>query len=443
MGESPRVIPCSDVVSGIRMRKYLSTAALVAALICTSLPLAAATPSEFYANLLRRGVAAYDGGRFEEAARSLRFAAFGYVDAIEPYQTAHAYLALAHDRLGESDRARESVRRILNAERIERRFARLALPAPVRSAFDKLASTILSAPELAALRGTGDVPPAPATQTPVRTTTTPTQTTPSTNTATRPAQQQPAQQQPAQQQPAQQQPARQQPVVSTTVTERTAPPVTVDRVDVEVTREPATPTQQPRNTTTTTTTNPPAQQQPARTTPAPATQQPVRETATTQPRPPTTTPAPAQQQPARTTPAPTQQQPRVTTTTPRPATYSATELATRFSSAERALVSANLNEARRLYREILASANGTDHATALRVAEGLYRARDFAGTISAFERAGALRRGEEPYRYYQAVAFYETGQYERARRELAAVLPYIEVTPDVERYRLKIQGGGQ
>jgi tetratricopeptide (TPR) repeat protein len=429
MGESPREIPCCEVVSGIRMRKYLSTAALVAALICTSLPLEAATPSEFYANLLRRGVAAYDGGRFDEAARSLRFAAFGYVDAIEPYQTAHAYLALALDRLGESDRARESVRRILTAERVERRFARLTLPAPVRSAFDKLASTVLTAPELAALRGTGELPPAPATQAPMRTTTT---TTPSTNTATT--------------RPSQQQPAQQAPVVSTTVTERTAPPVTVDRVEVEVTREPAATTQQPRNTTTT---SPPAQQQPARTTPAPATQQPARNTTanngstTTQPRP--TTPAPAQQQPARTTPAPMNQQPQQprVTTTPRPTTYSATELATRFSSAERALVSANLNEARRIYREILASANGTDHATALRVAEGLYRARDFAGTLSAFERAGALRRGEEPYRYYQAVAFYETGQYDRARRELAAVLPYIEVTPDVERYRLKIQGGGQ
>jgi tetratricopeptide (TPR) repeat protein len=95
-----------------------------------------------------------------------------------------------------------------------------------------------------------------------------------------------------------------------------------------------------------------------------------------------------------------------------------------------------------LYREVLASAS-LDHANAIRAAEGLYRARDFAGALAAFDRAGAFRRGEEPYRYYVAVASYETGQYERAKRELTAALPYIEITPDVSRYRTRIEGAMQ
>jgi tetratricopeptide (TPR) repeat protein len=403
------------------MRKTIAIAALAAALNCISLPLAAATPSEFYSSLLRRGVAAYDSGRFEEAAQHLRYAAFGYVDSIEAYQTAQIYLALAHDRLNEQDRVREAARRVLVAERIERRYARVTVPPAVRTAFEKVAARVLTSAELAALRGTGELPPAPPVQSPLRTTT--------TGTAT--------------------QPVQPPPVRSTTTTASTTPPVTVDRVEVEVTK----PAQ----------TQPQTSQQPAatRNTTAQPTQTQASSTSTQQPRPATTQPVqtpqgtqrgtnnnasnatPAQPRPATT--APVTAQPRLPAATPattRP-TYTASEAATRFANAERALTTSNLAEARRIYRELLASANAADHATAVRIAEGFYRARDFAGALASFERAGTLRRGEEPYRYYVAVALYETGQYERARRELAAALPYIEVTADVERYRLKIQSANQ
>jgi hypothetical protein len=124
---------------------------------------------------------------------------------------------------------------------------------------------------------------------------------------------------------------------------------------------------------------------------------------------------------------------------PAPRTLSASEVTTRLAAAERALNGANLNDARRGYRELLA-APGLDHDSLIRVAEGLYRARDFASALSAFNRIGALRRGEEPYRYYVAVAAYETGDYGRAKKELTAALPYIEITPDVARYRTRIEG---
>lgn len=100
--------------------------------------------------------------------------------------------------------------------------------------------------------------------------------------------------------------------------------------------------------------------------------------------------------------------------------------------------SGNLIDARRFYRELLA-APGLDHDTLIRIAEGLYRSRDFSGALSAFNRVGVLRRGEEPYRYYIAVAAFETGDTARAKKELAAALPYIEITPDVARYRSKIE----
>jgi len=73
------------------------------------------------------------------------------------------------------------------------------------------------------------------------------------------------------------------------------------------------------------------------------------------------------------------------------------------------------------------------------IAEGLTRARDFGGAVKAFTRVGVFRSGEEPYRYYYAIALYETGNYRAAKRELAAALDFIELTPDVQRYRARIE----
>ncbi|HEX2121948.1 MAG TPA: hypothetical protein VHL59_09935 [Thermoanaerobaculia bacterium] len=109
-----------------------------------------------------------------------------------------------------------------------------------------------------------------------------------------------------------------------------------------------------------------------------------------------------------------------------------------LTAAERALTSGKLADAQKIYHGLLADTT-IAHQDLLRVAEGLYRSRDFPGVLRAFERAGALRNGEEIYRYYRAVAFYETAQYAAAKTELAAVLPYIQETADVARYRAKIE----
>lgn len=130
--------------------------------------------------------------------------------------------------------------------------------------------------------------------------------------------------------------------------------------------------------------------------------------------------------------------PRPPAPTPAPATPPATR-PQRFAEAEAALMRNNLPAARAIYRELLAAPD-VDHAAAVRIAEGSYRSRDFEAALQAFDRAGALRKGEEPYRYYLAVALYEVGRYGEAKRELDAALPFIEVTPDVDRYRAKIDG---
>ena len=390
-----------SVASGIGMRTHLRAAALIAMLFGVTLPVCAATPNEFYTSLLRRGVAAYETQRYDDAVRSLRLAAFGFVESIEQYQTAHTYLALAYERMGNEERARDSARRVVAGQRIESRFMSVPLPQNVRAAFDALSARVLTAPEIQLLRSTA--PPRTSTST---ATTRPPATTPTTQPVTPP-------QTAATQPPATTQPRN--------TTNNNPPPATTQPSTTQPSTTQATPTpSQSRGTNNTTTTPPPATTQP-RTTPAEPQPQPQ---TSSQTRPPVTPPAQTQATPPRTTPA----APKL----------SAGEVASRLIAADRALASSNLTEARRIYRELLTVTN--ERATLIRIAEGFYRARDFQGALSAFQQLGTLQRGEEPYRYYVAVSLYETGQYDRAKRELAAALPFIEVTPDVARYRSKIEG---
>jgi tetratricopeptide (TPR) repeat protein len=404
-----------------------------ALLLCASLPLAAATPNAFYASLLRRGISAFDAGRFEEAVGELRLAAFGSVESIESYETAQVYLTLSYDRLAQPDRAREAARKIVAAERVERRYTALGVPAAVRTAFEPVAAKLLTAAEMNTLRG-GPPPPAAA---------------------------------PLKLQPTTAVPPAGVPVKPPSITTITVPMPETDKPKPAAVNPPpgnassavsgTAPQQTPTKTQT--------QTQPAKPAPAPATttapkqvQTPQRTPATparTAAEPPkqaaTTTPAQVHAQPPAQTPPVQKPIAQTTTTAPPPVTQpakpapvtvarlTAAEVASRLTAGERALVAANLPEARRIYRELL-GAQGVDHDALLRVAEGLYRARDFTGALSAFQRLGPLRRGEEPYRYYVAVALYETGAYAEAKRELSAVLPFIEVTPDVQRYRTRIEG---
>jgi len=351
------------------MRKIIRWT-LLAVIALAGVPAFAASTSDFYLTLLRRGITEVDAGRYDTAITPLRLAAFGLIESVEHYETAQTYLVIAFDKLGRKDNAREAAQRLMAAERVERKFASLTLPQATRTAFDAVARKVLSAPEVASL--TAPVKPStnpPPTNINPKPVTTPPQTTSS-----------------------------QKPAVSTTILPAPATTTTT------------TPPPAPKPAATTTTITPPA------TTPAkPAVTE-------AKPNPPAPKPKPANPTPTIAAPAP---QPRI-------------DVGARIAAGDRALLAANLAEARRAYKEVL-DAPGVDHATYIRVGEGFYRARDFADALAAFQRAGTLRSGEEAYRYYIAVAAYETGDYDRAKRELAGALPHIEITEDVQRYRTKIE----
>lgn len=358
------------------MRKLFQTTLLLLALSIGATA-TAATPNDFYMGLLRRGAADVEAGRFNDALTPLRLAAFGLVETIDQYETALAYLVIALDRTGDAQRTREALQRILAAERVQRRFGTLTFPPSIRASFDTVARKVLTSAEVASLTATTVAAPSTTPSRPAVEQPRNVTTQPSTQPNTRPSTTQPATARPSTTQPATTQPPTTQPSTQPATTPAAPKPVAAD----------------PRPAVTS------PQQQPA-------------PTLTVKPPPPS--PPPAQQQ-----------APRV-------------DVPARLAAAERALGAANLIEAKRIYRELLDTPN-VDHATAIRIAEGLYRARDFAGTLTAFQRVGPLRAGEEAYRYYIAVAAFETGQYERAKRELATALPHIEVTADVQRYRVKIE----
>jgi hypothetical protein len=100
--------------------------------------------------------------------------------------------------------------------------------------------------------------------------------------------------------------------------------------------------------------------------------------------------------------------------------------------------SGQVDDANRIYLALL---NGPNPSRELLAAAGtgLYRTGSFKNAADAFHRLGTFARGEEDLRYYNAVALFETGQYDAAKKELACALPYIQVTTDVARYRAKIE----
>jgi len=317
----------------------------------------AASGDDFYDGLYRRGISHFNDGKYEAARRELRIAAFGLIESIPRYESAHAYLIAAARQLHEDGEARISLQRILNAEKLERRYASLTIPAPVRQLVDSAARALLTKEEAASLRESARAvqaatidaaPPAPAPQ-----------------------------------------------------ASGSTPPDAVVTPPATIAPPPAT------AQSTTPKAAPPPQ-------PKPASPQPANKVVT--PPPSSTSPDDGWKMPA---PAPI-------------------DIAAQFRAGDAAITRGDLVNARAAYRSVLASST-LSHADALRVAEGLYRSRDFAGVVTAFARAGTIGRGEEPYRYYLAVAFYETGQHAAAKRELAAVMPFIEVTPDVARYAAKIR----
>ncbi|HEX6099240.1 MAG TPA: hypothetical protein VF432_23200 [Thermoanaerobaculia bacterium] len=107
-------------------------------------------------------------------------------------------------------------------------------------------------------------------------------------------------------------------------------------------------------------------------------------------------------------------------------------------TAETAAGNGRIDEAVRIYSG-LAGSTAVPREVLAEAAVGLYRTGSFREAAQAFNKFGTFAKGEEDLRYYYAVALYETGSYAEAQKELSCALPFIQVTDDVARYRVKIE----
>src|SRR5260370_11393414 len=67
---------------------------------------AMAAVDPFYLGLYQRGMTLFEAGDFASASRELRLAAFGLVDSLEQFETAHIYAAVAASKAGRTDEAK-------------------------------------------------------------------------------------------------------------------------------------------------------------------------------------------------------------------------------------------------------------------------------------------------------------------------------------------------
>jgi len=113
-------------------------------------------------------------------------------------------------------------------------------------------------------------------------------------------------------------------------------------------------------------------------------------------------------------------------------------LTTKLKQAQKAAINGDADTATFLFSQI-ASASNANRSQIAAAATGLYQTSAYIEAVEAFKRLGPFARGEADLRYYDAVALYETGHYDEARKQLACALPFLEPSDDVVRYRMKIE----
>jgi len=102
----------------------------------------------FYETRFLGGVSDFNRGAFARAVEELRVAAFGRVDDIPSYETAEIYLAVANDKLDRVEDARLATLKVVQAEQISPAYDKLALPAEVRTSFERLLPALLTREQL-------------------------------------------------------------------------------------------------------------------------------------------------------------------------------------------------------------------------------------------------------------------------------------------------------
>jgi hypothetical protein len=135
------------VRSSVYLVRAFHTLALTLVLSTTAL----AAPHPFYQNMMQRGLAKMQQGRYADAIRDLRVAAFGSIDEPATYELAQVHIAIANEKLGNTDEARLAATKFLQSERLHATYASLPLDAATREAFEKLVAGAVEPQYLAQL----------------------------------------------------------------------------------------------------------------------------------------------------------------------------------------------------------------------------------------------------------------------------------------------------
>ncbi len=110
---------------------------VVAVVLLTVLaPSASQAADGFYAARLQDGKLAFQTGSAAEAADLLRVACFGLMDQPDLLSEGLVWLVLAQQKLGRGSETDATLRRFLDVEKRFAVYAKVALPAEVRKAFE-------------------------------------------------------------------------------------------------------------------------------------------------------------------------------------------------------------------------------------------------------------------------------------------------------------------
>lgn len=112
-------------------------------------PAPAQSLDPFYASLLHDGELLADQGKALAAAKSLRIACFGMLDAPRDLARCLVRLAVAQSTVGDAAGFRETFSRLLELESRAPAYAAAELPAAVRAAFEQQVAQRIPAPTLA------------------------------------------------------------------------------------------------------------------------------------------------------------------------------------------------------------------------------------------------------------------------------------------------------
>jgi tetratricopeptide (TPR) repeat protein len=148
------------------IRKATLRKQLTLCLLIVPMAAFAANGEDFYQRLYTRGMTHFAAAEYASAFTELRSAAFGFVEQIEKFETAEAYVAVAAHRLGHDADTRESLLRITTAEKLEPHFQTLTIPDAVRAEIKTLAAALLPRQESTLLGVSREMQDAAATANP-------------------------------------------------------------------------------------------------------------------------------------------------------------------------------------------------------------------------------------------------------------------------------------